>query len=224
MNPKDDKTLTMKLIPVTQMDCPTCVPILEKEIKKLNGVSDARANYITKMVKVTYDSDLVNLVDIEGAIEHAGYHVAYKKYPSAASRLKGFFQKEKTFTVKTITDQDFASKVIHSSKPVAVLFRSPTCSSCEVAKEIYAQAAAEIGEKAELYTMDVTASETWQKYDITVTPTILFFTDGQPKATILSIPKKEEIVETVLRKKSERAPLGKTTERATAGMLEKTKD
>ena len=176
------------------MDCPTCVPILEKEIMKLQGVKEARANYITKMVKVIYDSDLVRLADVEKAIEHTGYQVAYKKYPSAASKLKQLFGKEKPSKVKMLGDTDFASRVLHASKSIAVLFASPTCPACQIAKEIYAQTAEEIGERAELYEMDVTTSETWRNYNLTVTPTILFFVDGQLRQTFSGLPQKAEII------------------------------
>jgi len=111
MSASNQKSHTTKLIPIAQMDCSTCVPILEKEILKLNGVKEARANYLTKMVKVVYDSDLVRLSEIESAIERVGYQIAYKKYPTVASKLKGLFRKEKPSYVKVISDADFASKV-----------------------------------------------------------------------------------------------------------------
>ena len=34
-----------------------CISPIEKEILKLNGVKEARVNYMTKTVKVIYDSD-----------------------------------------------------------------------------------------------------------------------------------------------------------------------
>jgi len=99
-----EKPLTTKLIPIAQMDCSTCVPILEKEILKLKGVKEAQANYLVKMVKVVYDSDLVTLFEIESAIEKVGYQIAYKKYPNVASKLKGLFRKEKPSLAEVISD------------------------------------------------------------------------------------------------------------------------
>ena len=91
----NEKILTMKLIPIVQMDCSTCVSPIEEEILKLNGVKEAKVNYMTKTVKVIYDSDLVGLSDIEVAIERVGYQVAYKQYPSVASKLKSLIPKRK---------------------------------------------------------------------------------------------------------------------------------
>ena len=204
MSSSKKEMLTVKLIPIAQMDCSTCVPLLEREIMKLNGVREARGNYITKILKVTYDSGLVRLAEIEGAIEHAGYQVAYKQYPSVTSRIAGLFRKRKPSKVILISDAEFTSKVLHSSKPALVLFASPTCPPCQMAKEVYSQAAEELGEQAGLYEMDVTASETWHNYDITVTPTVLIFIDGFLRKTLIPLSKKEEIINALSKKSTEK--------------------
>lgn len=194
MSTSNEKPLTTKLIPIVQMDCSTCVPILEREILKLNGVREARANYLTKTVKVEYDSDLSTLSEIELAIERVGYQIAYKKYPSVASKLKGLFRKEKPSYVKVVADPDFASKVLHASKPVAVLFSSPSCPACQVAKSVYVETAEDLAGRAELYEMDISASEIWHDYDILNIPTILIFRDGQLKGRLTALPQKSEII------------------------------
>ena len=81
MSSNNEKTLRVKLIPIVQMDCSTCVPILEREILKLKGVREVRANYLTRMVKVVYDSGLVSLPEIESAIERVGYQIATRSIP-----------------------------------------------------------------------------------------------------------------------------------------------
>jgi hypothetical protein len=55
------------------------------------------------------------------------------------------------------------------------------------------EAAEDMGEKAQLFEMDVSSSETWRRYDILVTPTILIFQEGQVKEKLPPLPKKEEI-------------------------------
>lgn len=195
----EGKTFTTKLIPIATMDCSTCAPIIEKEIMKLKGVKEARANYITSIVKVTYDPDLVRLGDIEAAIERVGYRVAYKKYPSPAEKLRNLFKKEKLDTVQILSDADFATKILHSSKPAAVLFSSPTCPVCQILKKTYAEAAQGVKEQAEFYDMDITTTQTWRTYNVAVTPTILIFIDGQLKQTFTGLPSKSEII-TALKK------------------------
>lgn len=156
----NEKILTMKLIPIVQMDCSTCVLPMEKELLKLKGVKEARVNYMTKTVKVIYDSDLVGLSDIEAAIERVGYQVAYKQYPGVGSKLKSLFRKEKPSNVKVISDADFVSKVLHASRPVAVLFSSPTCPACKVTKSVYTEVADKLAGHAGFYEMDFSTSNT----------------------------------------------------------------
>ncbi len=189
----NEKIFTMKLIPIVQMDCSTCVSPIEKSVLKLNGVKEARVNYMTKTVKVIYDSDLVGLSDIEAAIERVGYQVAYKQYPSVASKLKSLFRKEKPSNVKVISDADFATKVLHASKPVAVLFSSPTCPICRITKPVYTEAADELAGQDEFYEMDISTSNTYHDYDVLSTPSILIFRDGQLKDRLLA-PQKTEII------------------------------
>jgi copper chaperone CopZ/thioredoxin-related protein len=186
----DEKIFTMKLIPIVQMDCATCVSPIEKELLKLKGVKEARVNYMTKTVKVIYDSDLVELSEIDAAIEGVGYQIAYKQYPSVASKLKSLFRKEKPSNVKVISDADFATKVLHASKSVAVLFSSPTCPICRITKQVYTEAADELAGKAEFYEMDISTSNISHDYDVLSTPSILIFRDGQLKDKLLAPQKK----------------------------------
>ena len=195
-----EETLATKRIPVMGMDCPTCASVIEKEVRKLNGVKEVQTIYEMKIVKVTYDLNSTNLSDIEAAIERAGYQIAYKNYPSAASKIKSFFKKERVSPVGTLTDTEFPSKVIRSSNPVAVLFYSPTCQPCQMAREIFAQAAEVAGKQDDFFEMDVTSSEAWRNYEIRVTPTIIVFIDGRPKVTLISIPQKKEIVDALVKK------------------------
>ncbi len=119
--------LATKTIPVTRMDCPTCISLLEREVKRLEGVDKVQGNYIAKTLKVTYDPDRVQLDEIEDAIERIGYRIAYKKYPGILSKLKGLVKREKADAIATLTEIEFPGKVLHASRPVAVLFSSPTC-------------------------------------------------------------------------------------------------
>jgi copper chaperone CopZ len=198
----EKEILTIKRIPVMGMDCPTCASVIENEIKKLKGVKEVQTIYVMKIVKVTYDPNYTKLTDIEAAIERVGYQVAYKTYPSAASKIKNFFKKQKTAPVGTVTDMEFRSKVLHNSKPVAVLFYSPTCRPCQIAKEAFLQAAEQAGKDADFLEMDVTSTETWHTYEITVTPTTIIFIDGEPKTKLISIPEKQEIMDAVSMRKN----------------------
>jgi copper chaperone CopZ len=190
----NEKRLLTKLIPIIRMDCPTCIATLEKEIRKLPGVKEVRGNYMTKTLEVTYDSDVVGLSKIETAIERIGYQIAYKKYLSPISKLKKLFRKKDEGPPETISDNDFAFRVLHASEPVAVIFSSPTCPACQAAKTEYAQIAKNLAGTASFYIMDISTSRTWHEYEITCIPTVLIFKDGQETKRLSILPQKEEII------------------------------
>ena len=189
----DAKRLTVKTIPIVRMECPTCIPVLEREVEGLEGVEEVRGNYMTKTLKVTYDSDVVQLQEIEAAIERVGYHIAYKKYPSVISRIRGLLRREKPSRIDAISDADFPGKVLHASKPVAVLFSTPTCPTCRVLKKVYEEAAERLGGTADLYEMDIASTGTWRRYDILTAPTVLIFREGAETERFNALPRREEI-------------------------------
>jgi thioredoxin 1 len=186
--------LVVKAIPITRMDCPTCIPLLEREVKQLEGVDEARGNYMKKILKVTYDPDAIQIDKIEEAIERIGYRIAYKKYPSVLSRLKRLFKQEKTKAIESLTDPEFPEKVLHASGSVAVLFSSPTCPACHFFKTQFKEIAEKIENKATLYEMDITSTETWRKYDILSIPTILIFRNGRLTQRFDALPQKKDII------------------------------
>jgi thiol-disulfide isomerase/thioredoxin len=177
------------------MDCPTCIPVLEKEVLKLSGVDDVRGNYITKTIKVTYNPLNVKLEEIEAAIERVGYQIAYKKYPSPFSRLKGFFKRKKEEKITFLSDADFPRKVLNAPKIVSVLFSSPNCPTCSLFKPEYLKLVERVGEKADFYEMDISSTQTWRDYDILSIPTVLIFQKSMMISRFTALPKTGEIEE-----------------------------
>jgi Cu+-exporting ATPase len=55
------------------MHCATCVKIVERTLKSLDGVYNAVVNLGTEKAYVTYDSRLVGIGEMKKAIEGAGY-------------------------------------------------------------------------------------------------------------------------------------------------------
>ena len=190
-----EKRLTAKTIPIVRMECPTCIPILEREVDRLDGVEEARGNYLAKTLKVTYDPALVQLHEIEAAIERIGYRIAYKKYPSLSSKIRGLLRPKRPSRVEPLSDADFPGKVLHASKPVAVLFSTPTCPTCRVFKSVYEEAAERLSGRADLYEMDITSTETWRGYDILTVPTVIIFRGGEVVDRFTALPRIEEVEE-----------------------------
>ena len=193
----EQRKLTVKEIPVNRMDCPTCVPTLEKAIKRVEGVTEARGNYLKRAIRVIYDPEKARLQDIEKAIEDIGYQISYKKYPSPLSRLMGMLSRGESKAVTTIGDTDFPGRVLHTSKPVAVLFSSQTCPACRVLKPRFRELAERQAGNVDFYEMDVAATETWKDYDVMGIPTVLVFRDGKPAerfGAVLNIDELEKVL------------------------------
>ena len=185
--------LAEKTIPITRMDCPTCIPVLEREVGMLEGVEEVRGNYMAKNLRVTYDPERVQLAQIEAAIERVGYQIAYKRYPGVFSKLREMFKREEAEEVPSLTDADFPGKVLHASKTVAVLFSSPTCPTCRVFKPRFRELAERVGDGAYLYEMDIVSNETWRRYDVLSIPTVLVFRAGEVVGRFTALPRVDDI-------------------------------
>lgn len=187
--------LSEKTIPIIRMDCPTCIPVLEREVQRLEGVEGVRGNYMAKNLRVTYDPERVQLADIEAAIERVGYQIAYKKYPGVFSKLRELFRTGESEKVPAISDSDFPGKVLHAPRRVAVLFSSPTCPTCRVFKPRFEELADRLGGEADFYEMDIVSTETWRKYDVLSIPTVLVFREGEVSERFIALPRMEDVEE-----------------------------
>lgn len=175
------------------MGCPTCIPVLEKEVLRLDGVETVKGNFMTKNLRVNYDPEKVQLTQIEAAIERVGYQISYKRYPSVFTRLRELFSNEKSESVPQLTDAEFPSKVIHASKNVAVLFTSPSCPTCKVFKPNFEELAKRGSNKALFYEMNIVSTETWRDYDIFSIPTVLLFKAGEVSGRFTALPQIKDI-------------------------------
>ena len=84
-----------KTIPITGMDCPSCIVNIEKELRKLKGIKEAQGNYIMEKIVVTYDPSKIDVSAIEKKIEDLGYRISYKKYLGIAQRVRSWIKRSK---------------------------------------------------------------------------------------------------------------------------------
>ena len=61
------------VVSVTRMSCATCGFAIEKQVKKLSGVSDVKAAIMLNKVFIDYDPKLVDPATIKKAIDRTGY-------------------------------------------------------------------------------------------------------------------------------------------------------
>ena len=61
-------------IPITGMSCANCAANIERVLKRIDGISDARVNFASEQARVAFSPDTTGIDDIFAAIEGAGYH------------------------------------------------------------------------------------------------------------------------------------------------------
>jgi len=178
------------------MDCPTCVLIIEKELKKLEGVKEARVNFLMKKVIVTYDPEKIGVPELEKRLEDLGYRIAYKKYGSVFDKISRFFLGKSTGEAvgfREVDDHDFEELVLKSNKPVVVMFTSPNCPSCRAFKPRLKEASENFQGRVYVYEMDITTTKKWVDYNVMSVPTLLYFNNGEEVDRQTALPEKEDI-------------------------------
>ena len=93
----------------------------------------------------------------------------------------------------TITDADFPAKVLHSTKPVAVLFSSEGCPSCQIIKPQFKELAEKQAGKVDFYELDITHTEVWKEYNVMSIPTVIIFRGGKPAERFSAMLRVDEL-------------------------------
>ncbi|MEW6231757.1 MAG: heavy metal translocating P-type ATPase [Chloroflexota bacterium] len=66
-------------MPITGLDCPTCMVTIEKSLRAVPGVQQATVNFANQTAFVAYDPGVASLENLSGAIKEAGYRVGSAK-------------------------------------------------------------------------------------------------------------------------------------------------
>src|SRR5512134_1221079 len=80
----DTKQLTL---PITGMTCANCVATVERNLKKLDGVSSAIVNLSSERATVEFDAAKLRLGDMIARVSRAGYGVATGEADLVIKRL-----------------------------------------------------------------------------------------------------------------------------------------
>ncbi len=58
---------------ISGMHCSSCAAIIERQLKKVSGVSEAKVNFASEKAAIIYDSGITKVEDLINAVEKAGY-------------------------------------------------------------------------------------------------------------------------------------------------------
>lgn len=93
---KDEKAI----LSLYGMHCSSCAGVIEKNLKKVSGVYEARVNFAAEKAHVSFDNEVANKEQLIKAVEKAGYKATISDATSSAEdklkqqeHIKGLFRK-----------------------------------------------------------------------------------------------------------------------------------
>ena len=96
-----------------------------------------------------------------------------------------------------ISEDNFESEVLKSELPVLVDFWAPWCGPCRMMGPIVDEISEEILELKVCKVNVDDASELARKYDIESIPTLIYFKNGEVRATMIGLRTKQDIMDEI---------------------------
>ena len=97
-------------------------------------------------------------------------------------------------SVESVTDQNFDSEVVKSSKPTLVDFWAPWCGPCRAIAPMVEELAGTYSGKVNVKKMNVDDHPaTASKFGIRAIPTLLMFKDGRVVEQVVGAPAKQKL-------------------------------
>jgi thioredoxin 1 len=98
-------------------------------------------------------------------------------------------------TTKTVTDQDFATEVLQSDKPVLVDFWAEWCGPCKMVSPVIEEIANEHAEKLRVVKLNIDENpETARAYQVMSIPTMSVFQGGRVVKSIVGAKPKAALL------------------------------
>jgi len=114
----NNKTIK-KTFPIKGMHCASCVNVIERAIKKVDGVENCTVNIATEQATVTYDKEKVKKETIASAVSNVGYRAMVNEEVKSEEEQKKEKQKElKALRNKVIFSLFFGGLILWGSFPV----------------------------------------------------------------------------------------------------------
>ncbi len=129
----ETKQLTL---PITGMTCANCVATVERNLKKVNGVSAASVNLSSERATVEFDPSLAALPDLIGRVERAGYGVASGEADLLIRRLSDDNDARRLEKVLSAIEGVLSAQVSFTSERARVRYVPTVVSQAELRKAV----------------------------------------------------------------------------------------
>lgn len=144
----DTRQLTL---PVTGMTCANCVAAVERNLKKLDGVSTAVVNLSSERATVEFDSAKLAIPDLIGRVERAGYGIATGEAELVIQRLSDDNDARRLEKALAKLEGVLEASVTYASEKARVCYVPTIISQAEIRRAVSAAGfeSLELGGEAE---------------------------------------------------------------------------
>ena len=109
---------TKKTFSIKGMHCASCVTLLERALKQVNGISEANVNLATEKATVSYNPDVVSDIHLKEAVAGVGYQAMLGQQVVTADEEKQQKQKElRDLKIKVIVSLVLGGLIFWGSFP-----------------------------------------------------------------------------------------------------------
>lgn len=123
-------------LPITGMTCANCVATVERNLKKVNGVSSANVNLSSERATVEFDASLSNLDSLVSRVQKAGYDVAMGEGDFLLKQISDSVDAQRLEKSLMSVDGIMEVQVNLASERVRVKYIPTVISQAEIRKEI----------------------------------------------------------------------------------------
>ena len=98
--------------------------------------------------------------------------------------------------VKPVDTKTFEQEVLRAARPVLVDFYADWCGPCQVIKPILEEIAEDYDNRIDVRNVDVDENQSLaRQYGVRGIPTLLLFSDGEARETIVGLRSKSQLVD-----------------------------
>ena len=127
-----------RILNIEGMTCAACAKTIERVSKKLPGVEEASVNIATEKLKIIYDDSKIKLLDIQNAVEKAGYKILVET-TNKTLRLEGMTCDSCAKNIERITRKIngvIESNVNFATEKLTISFEPSLANTADIKKAI----------------------------------------------------------------------------------------